>query len=291
MKTLRGLLVVALLAGVSCFCVTILYTMHGERRGEALSYLANLPEPLARVMTLEFGGVAADHLVLKALTYLGQKLIGNESTSPEEYQAIYRALKQATNLDPRFFDPYVLAQMTLPYDAGMVRETNELLERAAAVRTDDYRPHFFLWHNYFTHLNDPKTAGLHLEKAARIPGAPTYFATLAARTNLYAGQIYAAVVFLEETIKETSDPGLRRFLTMRQEALKRIGFLEVKIQKFRELYKRVPTQLQELIDCGLVTSLPRDPYGGEFYIMEGGRVYTTSKLVPLKKDDKRDSPQ
>ena len=290
MKTLRGLFVVVLLAGVSCFCVTTLYTLHGERRGEALSYLANLPEPVARAMTLEFPGVAADHLVLKALTYLGQKLIGNESTSPEEYQAIYRALKQATNLDPRFFDPYVLAQMTLPYDAGMVRETNELLERAAAVRTDDYRPHFFLWHNYFTYLNDPKTAGLHLEKAARIPGAPTYFATLAARTNLYAGQIYAAVVFLEETIKETNDPGLKRFLTMRQEALKRIGFLELKIQKFREQYKRTPKDLQELVDSGLVTSLPRDPYGGEFYIMESGRVYTTSKLVPLKKDDKRDSP-
>ena len=284
MKTLRGLLVVALLAGVSCFCVTTLYTMHGQRRGEALSYLANLPEPLARAMTLEFGGVAADHLVLKALTYLGQKLIGNESTSPEEYQAIYRALKQATNLDPRFFDPYVLAQMTLPYDAGMVRETNELLERAAAVRTDDYRPHFFLWHNYFTYLNDPKTAGLHLEKAARIPGAPTYFATLAARTNLYAGKIHAAVIFLEETLKETNDPSLRKFLGIRLEALKRIGFLEFKIGKFREQFKRAPKHLQELIDSGLITKIPRDPYGGEFFIMEGGRVYTTSKLVPPQKN-------
>lgn len=291
MKTLRGLLVVALLAGGSCFCVTTLYTMHGERRGEPLSYLANLPEPLARAMTLEFGGVAADHLVLKALTYLGQKLIGNESTSPEEYQAIYRALKQATNLDPRFFDPYVLAQMTLPYDAGMVRETNELLERAALVRTDDYRPHFFLWHNYFTYLNDPKTAGLHLEKAARIPGAPTYFATLAARTNLYAGQIYAAMVFLEETLKETSDPSLRKFLSLRLEALRRIGFLEFKIGQFRKQFNRAPKHLQELIDSGLITKIPRDPYGGEFYIMEGGRVYTSSKLVPPKKNDKPDSLQ
>lgn len=147
--------------------------MHGERRGEALSYLANLPEPVARAMTLEFPGVAADHLVLKALTYLGQKLIGNEPTSPEEYQAIYRASKQATNLRGTRAATSA-SSMTRPDDAAWCGNVTEL-DLAAAVRTDDYRPHFFLWHNYFTHLNDPKTAGLHLEKAARIPGAPTYF--------------------------------------------------------------------------------------------------------------------
>jgi tetratricopeptide (TPR) repeat protein len=156
------------------------------------------------------------------------------------------------------------------------------LEKGAQVLTNDYRPHFFLWYNYFSYLNDPEKAGEHLQKAARIPGSPPYFSTLAARMDLYAGKIYAAVIFLEETLKETSDPAMRHFLSMRLEAMKRIGFLEYKIQDYRKRFLKNPQTLQDLVDSGVITKIPTDPYGGEFYIMENGRVYTTSKLVAPK---------
>ena len=252
-----------------------------------LSRMANLPAPLARTMVLEFQGVTSDFLMLKILTYLGQKLMDAEQLTEGEWQTVYLSLKQVVNLDARFLDPYVVAQMTLPSDAGMVKETNELLEIAAQTLTWDYRPHFFLWYNYFYYLNDPKDAGIHLEKAARIPGAPTYFPTLAARTNLYAGKIYAAVVFLEETLRETSDPSMRKFLGMRLEALKKIGFLEMKVLEYKKKYNKIPENLQELVARGIITRIPSDPYGGEFYIMEGGRVYSTSKLVQVKSNEQK----
>ena len=145
MKKLGATFLLLVLLAAAPLCVTFLYNLHGERGSETLSYLANLPAPLARAMTLEYSGVASDHLMLKALTYMGQKIISNASTTKEEWQAIYRVLQQCINLDPRFLDPYVLAQMTLPGDAGMVVETNALLEKAAQLLVNDYRPHFFLW--------------------------------------------------------------------------------------------------------------------------------------------------
>ncbi len=286
MNRARPLLILTLLVTICIYCCITLYDIHSERKADAISYLASLPEPLAKASTLEFSGVASDYLMLKALTYLGQLLIDNETASPADWEAIYRTLKQCINLDPRFLDPYVLAQMTLPSDAGMVKETNELLEKGAEVLTNDYRLHFFLWHNYVTYLNDQVSAAKHLEKAARIPGAPSYFATLAARTNLYAGNIYAAVVYLEETLRETQDPSMRNFLSLRLEALKRIGFLEMKIQEFRKRYNKSPEKLEDLIDGGIISRIPADPYGGEFYLLENGRVYTTSKLVLPKKPSK-----
>jgi len=286
MTTLRGTLFFLLLATTSIWCVNALYNLHGTRKIELLSYLTDLQEPLARASTLEFTGVVSDHLMLKTLTFLGQYLISKEEPAKEEWGVVYRTLQQCINLDPRFMDAYVLAQTTLPDDAGMVRETNELLEKGTQVFIDNYRLHLFLWYNYFTLLNDPVTAGKHMQIAARMPGAPAYFSTLAARTDLYAGKIHAAVIFLEETLKDTRDPALRDFLGMRLETLKRIGFLEFKVQEYKKRFNKLPQTIQELVDSGVITKIPPDPYGGEFYIMENGRVYTTSKLVMQKSVEK-----
>ncbi len=285
MKKIRGLLLLTILVTVCVYCVTKIYHLHSVKSSKNLSHLVDLPEPLAKTLSLEFSGLTSDFLMLKVMTYMGQKIIKNEQLTEDEWQIIHRTLKQIVNLDPRFLDPYIVAQMSLPYDAGMVKETNVLLERAAQTLTENYRPNFFLWYNHFYFLNDPELAAKYLEKAARIPGAPAYFSTLAARMNLYAGKILAAVIFLEENLKETTDPALQKFLKLRIEALKKVGFLETKILKFRELYNKRPLNLQELIDCGLISSIPKDPYGGEFYIMEGGRVYSTSELV-LPKEKK-----
>ncbi len=45
----------------------------------------------------------------------------------------------------------------------------------------------------------------------------------------------------------------------------------------------MPLSLTELETAGLIDKIPEDPYGGEFILMEEGRVYTTSKLLPIKK--------
>ena len=279
MKIWRDLILFTAICVLSSYFASGLYQLHNENREKEISHFTMIPEPMARAMTLEFSGITSDFLMLKTLTYMGERIMNNEAFTPDEWQMIYRALVQIINLDPRFIDPYVVAQMSLPWDAGMVKETNVLLEKAAKILTDDYRPYFFLWYNYFKFLNNPKKAAYYLQKSAATPGAPSYFSTLAARMNLYAGEIYAGIIFLQEIIKETNDPALLKFLRMRLQALQKIGFLEQKIQKYIKRYKTAPKQLQELVDKGLITKIPTDPYKGRFYIMENGRVYTTSNLV------------
>jgi tetratricopeptide (TPR) repeat protein len=282
-KITRGLIVIPFLAILSVFSVRSLYQLHEVDNISYISHFAYIPEPVAQALPLEFPGIFSDFLMLKTLTFLGEKVMNRSQPSTEEWQNVYHTLKQITNLDPRFLDPYIVAQTTLPFEAGMVEETNDLLKKAAHILTDDYRPHFFLWHNYFYFLNNPQKAGEHLQKAARMPGAPLYFSTLAARMNLYAGKIHVAVIYLEETLRETTDPALRRFLSLRIEALKKIGYLENAVMEYRKRYNTFPEDLEELIEHGLIKTIPADPYGGEFYIMERGRVYSTSKLV-LPKD-------
>ncbi len=286
MKIWRNLFLFTGACVLSSYCASGLYQLHNNNREKKISHFTMIPEPMARAMTLEFPGITSDYLMLKTLTYMGERIMKDEELTPDEWQMIYQTLVQISNLDPRFIDPYIIAQMSLPWDAGMVEETNILLEKAAKILTNDYRPYFFLWYNHFKFLDNPEKAAYYLEKAAAIPGAPPYFSTLAARLNLYAGKTYAGVVFLQEMIKETNDPALLKSLRRRLQALQKIGFLEQKIQKYRKRYQVFPKELQELVDKGLITKIPPDPYGGKFYIMENGRVYTSSNLVLQKKGKK-----
>lgn len=282
MRTLRAIFLLAFLCALTWYSTIHLYQMHSDNKDRKLSQLVLLPETIAKATVLEFHGIASDYLMLKTLTYAGEKTMENKKLTPDEWQMVYQTLVQITNLDPRFFDPYLMAAMVLPWDAGMIDETNILLEKAGKILTDDYRPYFFLWHNYYKFLNDPQKAAYYMQKAAAKPSAPPYFATLAARMHLYAGDTYASVIFLQVVIKETNDPLQLKFLKTRLQALQKIGFLEHKIQIYRKQFQHIPKTLQELIEKKIIDEIPTDPYGGKFYLLENGRVYTTSKLVFTK---------
>ncbi len=280
-----GVLLFVIAVLTSSVSTHLIYTSHLQNRDSGISRLIYFPEAISKIVSLEFSGLVADYLQLKTMVFIGERLMNKEPLQAEEWQTVYTALRHITNLDPKFWDPYVLAATSLPWDAGMVDETVHLLEKAATERQNDHRPYFFLWYLKYHFENDYKAAGDYLELAAEKPGAPDYYATLAARMKLYSGDIMAGVIFLEETLKTTSSPATRAFLAKRIEALKRIAFLEVKIQEYRKKFNSSPHHLNELLEKGIVTKLPDDPYGGNFYIMENGRVYSTSKLVEVKKTE------
>ena len=285
-KTITCLLI---LISISFYSSTRLYTFHSERRDQHFSQLALIPGPIAKVASLEFSGVASDYLFLQILTFLGEKVMNQGVLSKEQWQIVYKAFDQITYLDPRFLDPYVLAEMTLPWEAGMVREVNELLERLVKVRTTDDRPLFFLWYNYFYFLKDPATAAQYLERAAKIPGAPDFYTTLAARSSFYGKQTEAGILFLKKMLSETNDQNRRKFLLLRLEALEKIAFLEHKIQEYKRTFDVLPNSLEQIVEKGLIDKIPTDPYGGVFYIVDKEQVYSTSKLVlpPLSESDEK----
>lgn len=271
-----------LLGSISIFCVKSLYNLRPEKLEESIGHFSSLNKDLAKSLTFEFHGLASDYHMLKTLTFMGEKIIAEKQLTPKEWQLVYLALKQVVNLDPRFIDPYVVAEMSLPWEGGMVEETNELLKVAIEARPEDYRPLFFLWYNYFYFLKDVKTAAFYLQQAAQKPSAPAYYGTLAARMHLYSGELQNSVIFLKEMIGEATDPKLKKQLELRLDVTTKIAFLEHKIKIFREQHQRPPQAIEELVSSGILQEIPVDPYGGKFYIMENGRVYTTSEMVSKK---------
>lgn len=278
-----SLILIILLAATIVLCKNTLFENYTARETISISSLAIYPPDIAKIAVLEFPGIFSDYLFLNTLTYLGDRILAKKPLSSSDLNKVYIALSLITDLDPWADDPYVLAETTLPWEGNMVTETNQLLLKSIEANPHNFRTYLFLWFNHFHFLNDPEKAGYYLEQSARIPGVPEYYATLAARMKLYAGKLEQGILFLQALIMETSDPNHKAFLQLRQDTLKRMAFLESKVQKYREKYGTLPKNLDELITAGLLNEIPDDPYGGEFYLLENGRVNTTSKLVPIDK--------
>jgi hypothetical protein len=83
---------------------------------------------------------------------------------------------------------------------------------------------------------------------------------------------------LREIIRKTEEGQTRDIYLIRLEALEAILLLERAVATFTERSGRKPAALDELVEAGIIRALPRDPYGGRFYLDADGAVKTTSEL-------------
>jgi tetratricopeptide (TPR) repeat protein len=280
-STLRILSAFVLATAMYALAIPQLSKVQQLRRLEQISLPGEIPAGVVRAFSFEFKGVVADYLMLQAMTFVGERLIENRDLSKEEWQHLHRLLTKITDIDQRFWDPYLLTETMLVWQAGMIEESNQLLLKAAEHRPWDYRPYYFLGFNHFYFQKNAEKAAPYLRKAAQIPGAPYYLQGLAARFSLYGNETATAVLFLDDMLRETTDPAIRLYLEKRLLALKIIHDLEKKVQAFKAATGSLPRTFAEIIDSGLLKEIPADPYGGEFVLLGNGRIYTTSQLVSL----------
>jgi tetratricopeptide (TPR) repeat protein len=247
--------------------------------------------PSAEVLEAAAGDhryAVAESAVLKVLFYFGS-LVGkwkeNIIIRPEYYN-MFKTLETAVKLDPYNQDAYYFAQAAFTWEVGRVKEVNALLDHGMKYRTWDWTLPFYAGFNEAYFLKDYQKAGAYMRKAAEISGNPL-FTNLAARYFYEAGHAELGLVFLDGMIAQAKDPKVRAVYQMRKEALLAVGELEKAVEKFRAAHGRPPGQLQDLVAAGLLAALPKDPYGGEFFLDPSGKVRTTSKFASLEATERQ----
>jgi hypothetical protein len=90
-------------------------------------------------------------------------------------------------------------------------------------------------------------------------------------------------------IKGANNKDVRQSYEMRRDALKAVITIEEACKAYRARFHTSPSHIDQLISTGLLVRLPKDPYGGAFYLDSAGRVRSSSKFamplsstVPLK---------
>lgn len=242
-----------------------------------------LPEPFLRIFSGEFKGIIADFLIINLSSYYGGIIIEKKEAIEKEFDYIYKVLKTVTALDPYYFDTYYFAQTIIAWDAKKPEKAIELLKIGMEKRANDWLIPYWIGFDYYYFLKNRGMSAHYFKESSKRPGATDLVASMTAITAYEGGEIEMAILFLQDMIKRTEDPYKRQKFEIRLDALKKILFLEKAVKNFEVKFKRKPIKIEELILENIISDIPKDPYGGKFYLDSDGRVRTTSNLRFVRK--------
>lgn len=247
------------------------------------NYMAyTMPSDIVGLGAMEFKGIVSDFLFLKVSTFFGGEFEKKEIPRSEQAEFVYDTIDVITDLDPWFWDAYLFSDMVLTWDFGKVDKANSLLFKARKYRTEDFKVPYYIGFNYFYFLKDQDSGSKFLMEASKLPGSPSFLPALATRLSMYQNQYGPAITFLNDILKTTQSPELKKQLEIRLKTLMIMDSLEKNVRKFETKFGVFPDHLSDLTSKGLVESIPDDPYGGTFILLKNKRVYTTSKMIYKK---------
>ncbi len=242
----------------------------------------DLPPVLLSAVAGEFKGMLASYIILDAASRVGAQVEREPDGShitihpPYNCDTLYRMIKASQHLDPVFQQSYNLSQGWLPWKpCNMVEENIEILETAQKNRPWDLFPANHLAFNTYYFLNDYKKAGeILLKEAASRKDAPPYLSILGSRLSKKGGDTAAAIAFLQSIIsnKDPEEPGYNDLLD-RLKALEATLILEKAIAGYKQLTGTFPEQAEQLVERGILSSLPENPYDLSFCIRKDGAVF------------------
>jgi len=220
-------------------------------------------------------------LAAQLIFYNSMFFVGSLERPPSipTLRELYHTLDTVTYLDPYNMDGYYFANALLSWNPSLLEPLNELILRGMAHRPWDWQLPFFYGFNQFYFLKKPKEAAVYFERAYQLNPKNTFLPTFIARLYYQADATKTAIAFLEEMIRTTENKKLKKFMLVRLEALQAVSLLEHAVKLYVNKYGTNPRSLGDLVGSRLLKEIPSDPYGGEFYLDEKGRVRTTSKFV------------
>lgn len=232
-----------------------------------------LPGEVLTPMLLGYRHVGTDLLWLQIIQVLGDKAV-----TQKDYEWLRHALHVLTTLDPQYVYAYDIGALALTELAGRVDWGNELLEKGIAANPTAWRLSFQLGFNQFFYQQDYLRAADSMARAARLPGRPAYVPELAARLYVQAQRPALALQFLQMMLEQTNDLSLRAGLERRAKDVvieRDIAMIQRAVEAFRARMAREPRALDELVEAGILASIPEEPFGGDYQLAAGRATSTT----------------
>ena len=252
--------------------------------------LAQLPKgEYLKPALLGYHHLGADLLWLRLVQVIGKK--GN---SADEYEWMYHALDVITTLDPQYAYAYYAGGVTLGDLANRPDLSIRLLEKGVKANPEVWNIPFLLGYNYYFLLGDPAKGAEYIMKAASLPDGPAYLPGLATRLAAEAGSPGTALAFLEARLRETQDSEMREVLANRMKEViieRDLFILERAVEAYRTQRRTLPATLTDLVTAGAISSLPQEPFGGDYRLdPKTGSVSSSTHPERLRTFFKRPQP-
>lgn len=218
----------------------------------------------------------ADLLWIQVIQAMGERTVSEEAG-----YWISHALDVITTLDPQFIRVYVVGGIALTTLVTMPEESNRLLQKGISHNPSVWELPFLLGFNYYFELHDDLRAAESIARASRLPKAPAYLASFAARLYVSARDPEDAIVFLTQVYAQTTDGNMKQLLERRLKGViveRDLQLLEEAISRYQERNKRAPEHLEDLVGPGLLRALPPEPFGGHYLYDPLTRTVRSSEM-------------
>ena len=232
-----------------------------------------------RPMSLGFANVLADILWFRAINYFGLHY-----RSDRLYPWLAHMCDLVTDLDPRAEHVYRFAGVILPWESGEADEGIRLLEKGTRTFPDSWLLNYWLGFNYYFFKSDFAKAAFYLDRAASLPGAHPNAARLAAL--LYERQYgpETALAFLSEMERNADSDQMREVVRrniIEARLADDIERLNDAVTAYRNEFGRIPASVAALVEAGLISQPPVEPFGGSYVIdPRSGTVSSSSGRLP-----------
>jgi hypothetical protein len=219
---------------------------------------------------LTFDAVAADIYWIRTIQHYGRDR--KSIRRADRFELLQPLLDLTTTLDPYFNVAYRFGAIFLswapPNGPGRPDQAVALLEKGLRARPDRWQyAHDIGFVHYWYTENYPEAAAW-FERASDMPGAPEWLHPLAGITLASGGDRQGARRLLEELrtseevyLRQAADRGLAQL-----RALEAIDVLQARVDRFREITGRPPSDWVEVVRAGLLAGLPADESGTLFVL-------------------------
>ena len=242
------------------------------RKAEQLELL---PKPeVVKLMVLGYEQIVADILWLRVIQYIGERV-----QTEKGWQWFIHSLDIITYLDPQFVYAYQFGGLILSVIASEPAESNHFLLRGMEIDRERWVFPFLIGYNYFDYFKDYRKAAMYISIASKLEGSPFFLTQFAARLYATAGTPEDGIVFLEQMIKSTDNETAKEKLENRLKELiieRDINILERCVKNFKDTYGYAPEGLKSLVQKKVIRYLPKDPFGGYYYLDKDKQVVKSS---------------
>ena len=245
---------------------------------EELIYLP--PTRFLKLVSLGYQHALADVLWFRTISYFGRHY-----RSDRVYPWLASMCDAVTDLDPTAQHVYRFGGLILPWEAARIDDGLALLEKGSRNLPSSWELSYMLGFSYYFFKDDLAAAGQALQHAARLPNAPSFVARLAAAVESAHRRPEGAIEFLS-ALERGTNTEIRGAIGERINELvlaRDIDALDAAVATFQASFHRLPAQLTELVTAGMLTAIPREPFGGTYVVDPAtGHVHSSLGHQPLR---------
>lgn len=188
-------------------------------------------------------------------------------------------------VDPKLSYPYAFSVLTLPAvpaqdDPQAVEQADAIGQEGIANADPDWRIPYYMATNEFLYAKNDVAAAQYYNIAAETPGVPQYAERFSLNFGIETNQRQKTEQ-LWETIKDsTNDPDTQARAQAYIDHLEDFDYLDAASALYKKEFGVFPTSTAELVEKGIIPSVPVDPFGFTFIINPDGTSAIDLNILP-----------